>query len=94
MYINHKSYVYIVLEHAYLANVLHNNCKIEDKYKTIEMRDAYLHGVFSTREIAEGVARRLRVQSLFDEPRGYISVLKKSIKGPSVSPLEFLLGQC
>jgi hypothetical protein len=58
-------YVYIVLEHSDL------------KYQT----DAILHGVFSTREIAENKKLSLHRKRLAKNV-GYVSVLKKRIKGP------------
>ena len=42
--------------------------------------DAVLHGVYTTREIAERVAEAIKQKKMFT--CGYVCVLKKKIKGP------------
>lgn len=59
-------------------------------YLVVNMGDAVnlgqVIGVYTTREIADNVARKHKLRQLFDveESSGYIAVLKKSIEGPSV----------
>jgi len=43
------------------------------------LKDAEVHGVYTTREIAEAKKDKLEVRSI-----GYVSVLKKPLKGPSL----------
>lgn len=59
-------------------------------YLVVNMGDAVhlgqVLGVYTTRQIADDVARKHKIKQLFDaeENSGYIAVLKKSIEGPSV----------
>lgn len=70
MYVNEKGYVYVVVEH-------HN--------PDVPGHSAIVHGVYSTKFIAEMKRLKLSLDALWsDKPRGYIAVLKKTIEGPSI----------
>lgn len=76
MYINNKAHVYLVLQHSYTFY----------KGGVQYTHDAVLHGVYSTREIAQRVALKVQISSIVDGHAGYVAVLKKSIAGPSIKP--------
>lgn len=71
-YIIEKSYVYVVLEHYHRENIHYVNC-----IKGVEF-DARVHGVYTTRNMAEGKLAKLTRLNCHN---GYISILKKPING-------------
>lgn len=67
---NKKYYVY---EHPYVYIVL--------EHEFILARGSVVHGVYTTREIANNAVSK--IASTRPNRHGYLSVLKKPIKGPS-----------
>jgi hypothetical protein len=77
MFIFKKPHVFFVLEYPKSKGSVIINGESTHLYS-----DPYIHGVYSTREIADNKVAKLKYR--YGSGLGYVAVLKKTIEGPRV----------